>query len=94
MSTAQRINELLEGIESPKELYAVSAYDSEAIRGKLSSMNVEANIPVNPKNGKKSKPYNAELYEDEVGFLEVPQWFKSFRRNLGMRDWQQYTKHS
>ncbi|MBS7627616.1 transposase [Candidatus Bathyarchaeota archaeon] len=37
---SKRIDELLEGLkEAPKELYADSAYDTEAIRYRLSSMN-------------------------------------------------------
>ncbi len=43
---SKRFNELLEDLEKlPKELYADSAYDTEAMRDRLSSMNVEAKIP-------------------------------------------------
>ncbi|MBS7635706.1 transposase [Candidatus Bathyarchaeota archaeon] len=65
----------------PKELCADSAYDTEAIKGRLSSMNVEANIPVNPRNGRKPKPYNAELYKRMRSAVErFYGWLKSLRR--------------
>jgi hypothetical protein len=33
------------------------------LRSYLSSMGVEPNIPVNPRNGRKPRPYNVELYK-------------------------------
>ncbi len=58
---SKRIDELLEGLEEAlKELYADSAYDTEAVR--LSLMNVEANIPVNPRNGRKPIHYDIEIH--------------------------------
>ncbi|MEM2897123.1 MAG: transposase, partial [Candidatus Bathyarchaeia archaeon] len=45
---SKRFNELLESLgEAPKELYADSAYDNEAIRNKLSYMHIEPDILVN-----------------------------------------------
>jgi hypothetical protein len=41
----------------PRELYADAAYDTEDIRRCLESMGVEPNIPVNPRNGRRPKPY-------------------------------------
>jgi hypothetical protein len=35
-----------------------SAYDTEHIRSILNHMGVEANIPVNPRSGRKPKPYD------------------------------------
>jgi len=61
---SRRIDNLLKGLEKPpRELYADSAYDTEHIRGKLSSMNIKANIPINSRNGRKPKPYNIEIYK-------------------------------
>ncbi|MEM2668244.1 MAG: transposase, partial [Candidatus Methanomethylicaceae archaeon] len=41
----------------PNEIYADSMYDNNKIREKLESMNIKPNIPINPRNGRKSKPY-------------------------------------
>jgi transposase len=57
--------------ERPRELYADAAYDTENIRSYLSSMGVEPNIPVNPRNGRRPRPYNVERFFG---------WTKSFRR--------------
>jgi transposase len=46
----------------PGQLYADAAYDTEHIRRGLESMGVEPNIPVNPRNGRRTRPYNVELY--------------------------------
>ena len=65
----------------PKELYADSAYDIESIREWLRSMNVDANIPVNPRNGGKPKPYKVKLYKRMRSAVErLYGWLKSFRR--------------
>jgi len=65
----------------PKELYADSAYDVEFIRKDLRSMNVKANIPVNPRNGRKPKQYKVELYKRMRSTVErFYGWLKSFRR--------------
>lgn len=65
----------------PKELYADSAYDTKAIRDELSSMNVETNIPVNPRNGRKPIPYNVDVYKEMRSAVErFYGWLKSFRR--------------
>ncbi len=79
---SKRIDELLDGLgEAPKELYADSAYDTEAIRGRLSSMNVEANIPVNPRNGRKPIQCDIETYGKMRSAVErFYGWLKSFRR--------------
>ena len=79
---SKRMDELLDGLEeAPKELYADSAYDAEAIRGRLSSMNVEANIPVNPRNGRKPIQCDIETYRRMRSAVErFYGWLKSFRR--------------
>ncbi len=46
----------------PRKLYADAAYDTEFIRRGLEYMGIEPNIPVNPRNGRKPRPYNIELY--------------------------------
>jgi hypothetical protein len=54
----------------PRQLYADSAYDTEPIRRCLESIGVEPNIPVNPRNGRKLRPYNVELYRRMRGAVE------------------------
>ena len=49
--------------EKPRQLYADSAYDTEGIRRYLESIGVEANIPVNPRNCRKQRPYNISIYK-------------------------------
>lgn len=73
---------LIEGLEEmPRELYADSAYDAEALREGLKSMGIEANIPVNPRNGRKPKPYDIKLYRKMRSAVErFYGWLKSFRR--------------
>jgi len=69
---SRRLQEPVDGLsERPKELYADAAYDTENIRSYLSSMGVEPNIPVNPRNGRRPRPYNVERFFG---------WLKSFRR--------------
>ena len=46
----------------PEQLYADAAYDTEHIRSGLESMGIEPNIPVNPRNGRRPRPYNVGLY--------------------------------
>jgi IS5 family transposase len=61
---SRRLLELVGGLDGkPGQLYADSAYDTESIRRSLESMGVEPNIPVNPRNGRKPRPYNLELYK-------------------------------
>jgi transposase len=44
-------------------------------------MGVEPNIPVNPRNGRRPRPYNIELYRRMRGAVErFFGWLKSFRR--------------
>ena len=72
----------MEGLcEKPVQLYADSAYDTESIRRGLESMGIEPNIPVNPRNGRKPRPYNVELYRRMRSAVErFFGWLKSFRR--------------
>jgi hypothetical protein len=68
---SKRLMELMEYLEKkPKELYADSAYDIESVKKGLRSMNVEANIPVNPRNSRKSKPYDIRIYKKMRGAVE------------------------
>jgi transposase len=65
----------------PEQLYADAAYDTENIRRGLESMGVEPNIPVNPRNGRRPRPYNVGLYRRMRSAVE--RFFgriKSFRR--------------
>jgi transposase len=44
-------------------------------------MGIEPNIPVNPRNGRKPRPYNVELYRKIKSAVErFFGWLKSFRR--------------
>ncbi|MCS7366263.1 MAG: hypothetical protein NDF52_00080 [archaeon YNP-WB-062] len=42
----------------PGQLYAGAAYNTEHVKRGLESMGVEPSIPVNPRNGRKPRPYN------------------------------------
>jgi len=74
--------ELVRGLEGrPRGLYADSAYDTESIREGLRSMNVETNIPVDPRNGRMPRPYEVELYRRMRSAVErFYGRLKSFRR--------------
>ena len=79
---SKKLIEFVEGLEVRlRELYEDSAYDKEHIRRSLESMEIEANIPVNPRNGRKPKQYNVELYKKMKPAVErFFRWLKSFRR--------------
>jgi transposase len=79
---SRRLQELVDGLSGrPRELYADAAYDTENIRRGLESMGVEPNIPVNPRNGRRPRPYNLELYKRMRSAVErFFGWIKSFRR--------------
>jgi transposase len=79
---SRRLQELVDGLSGrPRELYADAAYDTESIRSYLSSMGIEPNIPVNPRNGRRPRPYNLELYKRMRSAVErFFGWLKSFRR--------------
>jgi transposase len=79
---SRRLQELVDGLSGrPRELYADAAYDTENIRRGLESMGVESNIPVNPRNGRRPRPYNLELYRRMRSAVErFFGWLKSFRR--------------
>ena len=63
----------------PEQLYADAAYDTENIRRGLESMGVEPNIPVNPRNGRRPRPYNVGLYRRMRSAVErFFGWIKSF----------------
>ena len=79
---SMRLLELLGNLErKPKEVYADAAYDTEDIRRCLLSMGIEANIPVNPRRGRKDRPYKLDLYRKMRSAVErFFGWLKSFRR--------------
>ncbi|MDT7877836.1 MAG: transposase [Candidatus Caldarchaeales archaeon] len=79
---SKKLLELVEGLDGkPGQLYADAAYDTESIRRGLESMDIEPNIPVNPRNGRKPRPYNTELYRRMGSAVErFFGWLKSFRR--------------
>jgi transposase len=65
----------------PEQLYADAAYDTEHIRRGLESIGIEPNIPVNPRNGRRPRPYNVGLYRRMRPAVErFFGWIKSFRR--------------
>ncbi|MEM2180946.1 MAG: transposase, partial [Nitrososphaeria archaeon] len=44
-------------------------------------MNIKPNIPINPRNSRKSKPYNIRIYKKMRSAVErFFAWLKSFRR--------------
>jgi transposase len=79
---SRRLLELVGDLDwKPEQLYADAAYDTEHIRRGLESMGVEPNIPVNPRNGRKPRPYNVGLYRRMRSAVErFFGWIKSFRR--------------
>ena len=79
---SKKLVELVSELDTkPRELYADAAYDTEEIRSRLSSMGVEPNIPVNPRNGRRPKPYNIEVYRRMRAAVErFFAWIKSLRR--------------
>jgi transposase len=81
---SRRLLELVGDLDwKPEQLYADAAYDTEHIRRGLESMGVEPNIPVNPRNGRKPRPYNVGLYRRMRPAVErFLGWIKSFRRTI------------
>jgi transposase len=79
---SRRLQELVDGLSGrPRELYADAAYDTENIRRGLESIGIEPNIPVNPRNGRRPRPYNVGLYRRMRSAVErFFGWIKSFRR--------------
>jgi len=79
---SKKLVELIGGLwEKLRQLYVDSAYDTESIRRSLESMGIEANMPVNPRNGRKQRPYNVELYKKMKSTVErFFGWLKSSRR--------------
>jgi transposase len=79
---SRRLLELVGDLDwKPEQLYADAAYDTENIRRGLESMGVEPNIPVNPRNGRRPRPYNVGLYRRMRSAVErFFGWIKSFRR--------------
>jgi transposase len=81
---SRRLLELVGDLDwKPEQLYADAAYDTEHIRRGLESMGIEPNIPVNPRNGRRPRPYNVGLYRRMRPAVErLFGWIKSFRRTI------------
>jgi transposase len=81
---SRRLLELVGDLDwKPEQLYADAAYDTEHIRRGLESIGIEPNIPVNPRNGRKPRPYNVGLYRRMRPAVErFFGWTKSFRRTI------------
>jgi transposase len=81
---SKKLQELVDGLSGrPRELYADAVYDTENIRRGLESIGIEPNIPVNPRNGRRPRPYNIELYRRMRSAVErFLGWIKSFRRTI------------
>jgi transposase len=79
---SRRLLELVGDLDwKPEQLYADAAYDTEHIRRGLESMGIEPNIPVNPRNGRRPRPYNVGLYRRMRSAVErLFGRIKSFRR--------------
>ena len=79
---SRRLLELVGDLDwKPEQLYADAAYDTEHIRRGLESIDIEPNIPVNPRNGRRPRPYNVGLYRRMRSAVErFFGWIKSFRR--------------
>jgi transposase len=79
---SRRLLELVGDLDwKPEQLYADAAYDTEHIRRGLESIGIEPNIPVNPRNGRRPRPYNVGLYRRMRPAVErFFGWIKSFRR--------------
>jgi transposase len=77
---SRRLQELVDGLSGrPRKLYADAAYDTEPIRSYLSSIGIGPNIPLNPRNGRKPRPYNVGLYKRMRSAVErFFGWLKSF----------------
>jgi transposase len=81
---SRRLLELVGDLDwKPEQLYADAAYDTEHIRRGLESIGIEPNIPVNPRNGRRPRPYNVGLYRRMRSAVErFFGWIKSFRRTI------------
>jgi transposase len=81
---SRRILDLVGDIDwKPEQLFADAAYDTENIRRGLESIDIEPNIPVNPRNGRGPRPYNVELYRRMRPAAErLFGRIKSFRRTI------------
>jgi transposase len=79
---SRRLLELVGDLDwKPEQLYADAAYDTEHIRRGLESIGIEPNIPVNPRNGRRPRPYNVGLYRRMRPAVErLFGRIKSFRR--------------
>jgi hypothetical protein len=64
-----------------ERIYGGSAHNIDRIRGGLEMDGVKANIPVNPRNGRKHIPYDEEGYRMMRSTVQrFNAWLKTFRR--------------
>jgi transposase len=75
-------NKLYDEVERKlRGFYGDSAYDTCEVRGRLEGDGVQANIAVNPKNGRRQIPYDEEGYRVMRSAIErFNAWLKTFRR--------------
>jgi len=67
----------------PERIYGDSAYDTDGIRSRLEGDGVQANIPVNPRNGRGQIPYDEKGYRMMRSAIErFNSWLKTFRRAI------------
>jgi transposase len=67
----------------PEEFYGDAAYDTCEVRDRLEKDGVKANIPVNPRNGRRQITYDEEEYKAMRSAIErFNSWLKTFRRAI------------
>ena len=81
---SKMFNELFSRLrDEPIRLYGDSAYDADEIRLKLERDDVQINIPVNPRNGRKPIPYDEKGYKVMRSAIErFNSWLKTFGRAI------------
>ncbi|MGC8850311.1 MAG: transposase, partial [Candidatus Bathyarchaeia archaeon] len=77
---SKMFNEVYDRMKSkPNRLYGDSAYDTNDIRARLERDGVQANIPVNPRNGRRQIPYDKKGYRAMRSAIEsFNSWLKTF----------------
>jgi len=67
----------------PEEFYGDAAYNTYEVRDRMERDGVQANIPVNPRNGRGQIPYDEEGYRVMRSAVErFNAWLKTFRRAI------------
>ena len=80
---SKMFNKLYNEVErKPRGFYGDSAHDTCEVRSRLERDDVQANIPVNPRNGKQV-PYDENGYRVMTSAVErFNSWLKTFRRAI------------